>query len=154
MHLLSPKELLILSNLRNNARLPLTTLSKQTNIPVSTIYGRLKEQEKSFITKHTSLLDFRKLGYDIRVNIVMKTTRDKRDQLREFLFKNRSVNTAFRVSNGYDFSAECIFKNMEELQKFLEKLDNLNVEENIFYIMDEIKRESFLTKLENSFPGI
>ena len=63
------KDRQIISHLRNNARIPLTTMSKLTKIPVSTLFDRLKTNEDDIITKHTSLLDFAKLGYNARVNL-------------------------------------------------------------------------------------
>ena len=77
------KELMLLACLRNNARETLTNISKKTNIPISTIFDKLKEYEKTFIKKHTSILDFKKLGYDIRINMLLKVDRSKRYALEE-----------------------------------------------------------------------
>ena len=47
------KDLLLLNSLRENSRKSLTSLSKQTKIPVSTLFDRLKLLEKEDIIRHT-----------------------------------------------------------------------------------------------------
>ncbi|MBR9691938.1 winged helix-turn-helix transcriptional regulator, partial [Candidatus Woesearchaeota archaeon] len=72
---MNKKDLKIIAYLRQNARMPLTKMSRKTQIPVSTIFDRLKMNENSLIVKHTSLLDFSKLGYNTRANITLKVDR-------------------------------------------------------------------------------
>jgi len=105
--------------LRSNARENLTKLSRMTHIPVSTIFDRLREYESEIISKHTTLLDFKKLGFDIKINILFKIARGSRDDFKEFLVKNHNINSVFRVNNGYDYLVEAIFRGMHELQEFM-----------------------------------
>ena len=46
------KDLKIISYLRQNARMPLTKMSKKTQIPVSTIFDRLRTNEDDLIYKN------------------------------------------------------------------------------------------------------
>ena len=46
------KDQILLSYLRKDARMPLTKMSKKTNIPVSTLFDRLKVNEGQ---KHNSV---------------------------------------------------------------------------------------------------
>lgn len=59
---MSPKILQFLAYLRENSREKLTTISKRTKIPISTLFDMLKELQGNLITKNTVLLDFSKLG--------------------------------------------------------------------------------------------
>jgi len=61
------KDMMLLSNLRANARETLTNISKRTNIPISTIFDRLKLHEKNLIKKHTAIIDFALLGPDLEI---------------------------------------------------------------------------------------
>ena len=70
--MINKKDILIISNLRIDARMPLTKMSRKTNIPVSTIFDRLKINENGLIKKHTCILNFSKLGYNVRANIAFK----------------------------------------------------------------------------------
>ncbi|MFH1317380.1 MAG: Lrp/AsnC family transcriptional regulator [Candidatus Woesearchaeota archaeon] len=144
---MNKKDILILTNLRKNARMPLTKMSRETQIPVSTLFDRLKAKEKEFILKHTSLINFTKLGYHTRANILIKVDRDDKESLREFLLNNSSTNSIYRVNNGFDFMIEVIFKQIKDLEEFLEIVDNKFKIENrkSYFIIEDIKKEEFMS---------
>lgn len=143
---LSEKELVLLSHLRQNARTNLTKISRQTGMPVSTIFDKLKKYEKDIITKHTALLDFSKLGYDIKVHIAVKVPKDYRDQLKEHLCREPQVNSVYRINNGYDFMIEAFFRNIREVHDFVEGLEQYKVKKpDEYYVLDEIKKEAFMS---------
>ncbi len=150
MRELKKKEKMLLSHFRRNARESLTTISRRTKVPVSTIFDRLKHYEQSFIKKHTTLLDFSKLGYLTRAEVMLKVAYDQREALKQFLLKHEHVNTLFKVNNGFDFLAELIFRHMKELEDFLEKLEQKYTvkEKMVYYIIEDICREEFLAKPE------
>ena len=146
------KELMILSSLRNNGREKLTSISRNTKIPVSTIFDNLRTFEKnSVIKRHSCLLNFSKLGYEIDVGILIKVDRGEKEKLREFLSDKPCLNSIYKISNSYDFMVEGIFKDMLELQDFLDELeDKFNLIRNdVYHIVSDIKREEFLNIIEN-----
>ena len=146
MELRTKKDILLMTYFRRNARENLTQISRLTRIPVSTIFDRLREFEKGLIQKHTTLVDFRKLGFDIRVNILFKVAKDSREDFRDFLIMNDNVNSLFRINNGFDYLVEGIFRDMADLQKFMEQLDSFKIEaKQELFILEDIKRECFLT---------
>ena len=63
--MIDKQQMLIISNLRNNARQTLTKMSRRTLIPVSTIFEKIRNYESSLIKKHTSLIDFTKFIFNI-----------------------------------------------------------------------------------------
>ncbi len=139
------KELLILSHFRKNARRNLTKISKVTGIPVSTIFDKLKTYEGGVIKKHTSILDFNVLGYDVRVQLIIKVKKEMKEELYKFLMKSYSVNSLSKINNGFDFMLECVFKNMNQYYLFNEELDDKGVlKKNEFFILQELRREAFL----------
>ncbi|MEM2121844.1 MAG: Lrp/AsnC family transcriptional regulator [Candidatus Woesearchaeota archaeon] len=144
---ITKKDLLIITELRKNARETLTKLSKKTGIPISTIFDRLKLQEGNLIRKHCALIDFQKIGYSIRANILLKVNPEHRNKLLEHLQKNLHVNTLLRINNNFDFLVEVIFKTLNEAENFINKLEEeYRIEEKkVFYVIDEIKREEFLS---------
>jgi DNA-binding Lrp family transcriptional regulator len=146
---LGQREMIILSQFRRNARQTLTELSRTTNIPVSTIYDKLKVYESSIIKRYTALVDFSKLGYDIRVNISIKAEPCAKKQLTNFIINNLNVNSVYRINSGYDFMVEALFRDMKEMQVFLDELDRIGVKErNEYFISEDLKREAFLAKPE------
>ena len=144
------KEMLILSTLRQNSRASLTDISKQTKIPVSTIYDKLKSYNGGIVKKFTSILDFQDIGYGAKAFLLIKVSKERSEELKDHLTKNKSVNNLLKINNGYNFIVEVIFKTIPELENYVEKLEsefNL-VEKQVFYIINDIKREDFLSSPE------
>lgn len=140
------KDLKVLSFFRNNARTSLTKLSKQTRVPVSTIFDRLKDFESSkIISKHTSIVDFKLIGYNIRTQILLKVDKTNKEEVKKFLEKNQNINNVYRISNGYDFLIEGVFKNLDDLDVFARRLEDFKItDKKEFFVMEDIKREEFL----------
>lgn len=112
---------------------------------MSTIFDKLKGYEGNVIKKHTSILDFNILGYDVRVQLMIKVKKELKEDLYKYLMKSYSVNSLYKINNGFDFMLECVFKNMNEYQIFNENLDNKGVlKKTEFFILQELRREAFL----------
>ncbi len=150
--MVTAKELKIISRLRKNGREKLTTLSRQTRIPVSTIYEKMKEQEKGIIKKHTCILDFSKLGFNVRVQILLRISYADRGKAKEYLLKCFQINNVLKINNGFDFLIEGIFRDIMQLDTFIEKMESkFGIEhKEIYYITEEIKREDFLSDSETA----
>lgn len=145
---MNQKDLKIIAYLRQDARMPLTKMSRKTQIPVSTIFDRLKTNEKQFITKHTSLLDFGKLGYNTRANITLKVDRADKQALQEFLLKHHSVNSVYRINNGFDFMVEGIFVHIKDIEEFIDKIEGKFkiTDKKSYFIIEDLKREAFMSE--------
>ena len=139
----------ILNFVRNNARTNLTTISRKTGIPVSTIFDRLRNQEGNTIKRFTALLDFTKLGYPVRVKIFLKASSKSRQDLRKFLLAHPNVNSLFRINNGYDYSVDCAFKNMRESEDFMDELEHTFQIENrkAYHVIDDLAQEKMLADI-------
>ncbi|HIH37645.1 TPA: Lrp/AsnC family transcriptional regulator [Candidatus Woesearchaeota archaeon] len=145
--MISKKDLRIIALLRENARISLTEISKATNIPISTIFDRLKQSRGSSITRFTTLLNFSHLGYMVRVSMTIKVDRGQKDAVQHFLSSNQSVNSVYKINNGYDFMIEGIFQQIRDVDVFTEELERRFAITDIksYFIIDDIKKEAFLT---------
>ena len=143
--MLKEKEEILLKHLRQNSRKSLAQISKETSIPVSTLFDSLKRLESNVILKHVSLLDFLKIGYGLKINFAVSSK--QKQELKEFLMQNHNVNSLSSLVNGHDFYAECLFKDLKERTEFKEKLEKFDIttlEET--FIIEEIKKENFVWK--------
>ena len=142
------KDIQIISRLRNNSREMLTKMSKETGIPVSTIFDRINMQKEELLIKHTSLIDFQAIGFNSRAKVILKVDKKDREKLKHFIEKSININSAYRINSGYDFMFEAIFKNMKDLEDFIIHIEeNHNIlEKQVYYIIDDIKREEFLSQ--------
>ena len=149
---LSEKELKLLTHLRTNCRQSLASIGRKINMPVSTVFDKLNKLEQSVISKHATIIDFPKLGYHIRVNFVLKSFSKK--ELIDFLKNNKNTNSVSTVQGDFDFYIETVFQTLKDYEEFLEELSEFKIsEQQIFYVIEDIKRESFLTKDSSAFSS-
>lgn len=152
MKAVNQRDLLILSHLRQDARMKFTKMSRATRIPVSTLFGKIRGyQVNSIVSKNASLVDFSKLGYQARALVMFSAHKNERAKLEQVLNKNRNVNSLFKVNNGWDFTAEIVFPGIREVEEFIEEVEEqvrLKAKQ-VFYMVQELKREAFL-----STPGL
>jgi DNA-binding Lrp family transcriptional regulator len=141
------QDLVLMSYLRQNSRMSLTKLSRKTGIPISSIFDKLKKSTGTIIQKHVSLLDFEKLGFTVKVSVLLKVGKTQRKEAQDLLNKIFNVNTLLKINNGYDFMLEAVFQNLREVEEFFEGLDRkLTVKKKeVFYIIEDIKKEAFLS---------
>ena len=144
---MNQKDLKIIAQLRTDARMPLTKMSKRTGIPVSTIFDRLKSNEKEMIIRHTSLIDFSKLGYNTRANITVKVDRADKEALKDFIVKHQLVNSVYKINNGFDFMIEGVFRQIKDMEEFIEDLEKRFKINDLksFFIIEDLKKEAFLS---------
>lgn len=142
---ITKKDLIVLSHFRQDARCRLTALSRTTGIPVSTLFDKITSYQHDVVHKTISLLNFGALGFGTRAHVLFRCGKD-RDSFKEHLLKHAFVNSLYKVNNGFDFLADCVFRNMKELEGFIEQLRNsFDVRSNeVYYIVDDLKREEFL----------
>ena len=136
------KDIVLFSALRKNGRMTLTNISKETHMPVSTVFEKLRHYTGGIIKKYTVLLDFAKLGYTIHVSLVLKV--GCRDKLLQFLNTHPNVNNVYRINNGYDVLCEALFKDIHTSESFLQALEEFTiVKMEVFYVLEDVRREGF-----------
>jgi DNA-binding Lrp family transcriptional regulator len=148
MNKMNEKELLLISNLRVNSRESLTNLSKKVNMPISTIFDKLKCNNGFLIQKFTTLIDFSALGFNTRANLIIKLNKNDKDNFSNYIQKHNNVNSIYKINNGYDYMVELIFKNLKDIEEFMELIDEkFSIKtKQIFFIIEDVKRESFFSE--------
>jgi DNA-binding Lrp family transcriptional regulator len=141
--MLTKKEMIILQELRGDARKTLTGISRKTNIPLSTVLLTLRKLENTVIKKYVSLLNYPALGYNIKVHLFLKPKEGYKKKLKNFLLSHNSVNTFYKINGDYDFLVECIFRKIEELEGFKERLEEMSDSRQEHHILENIKNERF-----------
>ena len=122
-------------------------ISRETGIPISTIFDKVNKLGKSTISKYSPLLDFQKLGFGLRVNLILKANDKRKQDLKDFLLKNQNVNSLLRLNNNFDFFIETVFRDMKGLEEFYENLKKFKIKKKKeFFVIEDLKKEEFLTK--------
>ena len=150
------QDLRILAMLRTNARQSLTRMSRQSGIPVSTLYDHLKQQEHGAIVRHTVLVDFGKLGFTTRVKLALRVKPDDREAAQAFLMAQPCLNAVVKINNGFDYLVEGVFRDMKEMEAFLDRLDvHVRVTaKQLYYVIEDLKKEAFLTNAALSVKSV
>ncbi len=145
---MNKKELIMLSMLRKDSRMSLVEISKKTGIPVSTLYDKLRAFKGDIIRKNAALINFSRLGYVVRSHMTLAVDRSQKEEFAAFLFKSENVNTLYRINNGFDFFAEVLHRDINEHERFMDELQGKFKlkDKKVFFIIEEIKRESFLSE--------
>jgi len=137
----------ILPFIRANARTNLTTLSRQTGIPVSTIFDRIRTYDGTIIKRFTALLDFAAIGFPIHAKILLKVEPTHRQAVKTYLAGHERVNSVWRVNNGFDYAAECFFTTIMEAEDFIDNIEQHHriLDKLVLHVIDEIATENMLT---------
>lgn len=140
------EEKIALAYLREDARIPLTRLSKQCNMPVSTLFDRLSARFAKVVEKFTALVNFSAFGYTARAFVILKVKKEDRIPLREYLEKQACLNSLYKINNGFDFMVEVVFRTMDELEQFSDRLEDQFslLHKELYYVISDIHRERFL----------
>jgi len=136
----------ILTQLRQNGRIPLTVLSRKTKLPVSTIHDRLRKHKETGLLRPTALLCFEKMGFATRAQILLSVESEK-GKLYAYLKEHPNVNSLYKINNGWNLIMECVFKDMYSMEDFVEKLETSYPikKKEVHYVLEELKREGFFS---------
>ncbi len=139
-------DMLLMVHLRRNSRTSLTSIARNTKIPISTLYEKLKNKSGNLFKKFTTIIDFGAIGFNSRVTVVVKTMFEKREDMLNYLLRHPNVNNVYRINNGFDFQYEAIFRNLKEQEDFMEDFENLFPikKKEVYCVVDDVKREGFL----------
>ena len=90
--MLNKKDLIVMAYLRQDARMKLTRMSRLTRMPVSTIFDRMKHHEGGLIRKNICLIDFDKIGFHTKANVMFSVAAREREKMQEYLRINQNVS--------------------------------------------------------------
>lgn len=149
--MLNHKEKQLVIELRRSRSQNIMELSRKINMPKSTVYDMLHRLEEKAVIDGRIHLDFEKIGFPIRIFLIIKTETEHKDTLKKYLLEQKHVNNIFTINRASSFHVESIFKNQKEVEDFLEDLEQKNslIQLSVYTILEHIERERFLTKEEH-----
>ena len=112
-------DLAILRSLVKNARITLSKMSEDIDVPDATISHRLKRLEREVIKGYTVILDPEKVGLEMTAIIIIQTETEKHSAVKLALSKLDEVSEVYSVSGEYDLLTKLWAHNMEELNQII-----------------------------------
>lgn len=120
-------DLKIIQVLNRNARMPYKAIAEELNVSDVTVRNHVRNMLKEGLIKRFNvLLDYHKLGRIIKAFIGLKVQPLKLKEIVEHLIDNPDIQVLYRTTGEADLFIEVIFKDMEELNSFLETELNLD----------------------------
>jgi len=111
----------IVKCLTEDGRRTYRSIAEEVGVSEATVKNRIDGlKERGIITKFTVILDYHKLGRDIKSFIGLKVQPAKLSSIVEHMKKHPDVFVLYRTSGDVDLLFEVIFESMEDLNTFLE----------------------------------
>jgi Lrp/AsnC family transcriptional regulator for asnA, asnC and gidA len=109
----------IIHSLVKNARITLSQMSKEIDVPDATISNRLKKLDKNVIKQYTLLLDLDKFGLKVTAIIIIQTESEKHRSVELKLAKLKEVSEVYSISGEYDILIKVWAQSLEELNNIV-----------------------------------
>lgn len=114
----------LLSYLYHSYNEPISKISKETGLTRDQVrYKMEKYSSEGLILKYYPVFDYSKLGYKTLVSFFLKfETNSMSEKFMKKIRKNKNCISFVEIYSKYDLGIDCIFKDEEELNKFIEEL--------------------------------
>ena len=151
MEMLRQKDIEILHHLRNNSRQSLTSIAKKMNIPITTVYDRVLANEKKYVRRHTSLLDFQNLGLPTKMLINLKVPKNFVADFESHIKNNFNINSAYKTDFDGNYIIELLSENTQKANGIIKEMKNkFSIKKiQIHNIIEELQKEAILTEQEH-----
>jgi len=117
---LDETDLAILQALAKNARITLSKMSEDIDVPDATISHRLKRLEREVIKGYTVVFDPDAVGLDMTAIIIIQTETEKHSAVKHALADLNEVSEVYSVSGEYDLLIKLWAHDMEELSQLID----------------------------------
>ena len=116
-------DLLILKHLVTYGKEGIRAFARSLKRSPSTISERIKRLERDgYILRHTTLLDYKKLGYVINAITLLQVDGKFIEDVENELAKEPNVRGVYDITGEYDVALLLSFRTVSELDSFIKKL--------------------------------
>ncbi|MCW3991480.1 MAG: Lrp/AsnC family transcriptional regulator [Candidatus Bathyarchaeota archaeon] len=120
-------DLKIIQVLNMDARRSYRAIAEEIGVSDATVRNRVNKMlEEGIIKQFNVILDYHRLGRIIKAFIGLRVQPSKLREIVEHLNKHPDVQVLYRTTGEVDLFTEVIFRDMEELNSFLESDLNLD----------------------------
>ncbi len=112
----------ILNILQKNSREPLKSIAEQCFISSPSVSAHIQKLEKEIIKNYRLVVDYEKLGYQIKAFVNISLNTDNKSDFIELVKAIPNVLEVDNITGNYDFILKVLFKDVHDLERFLIKL--------------------------------
>ena len=131
----------------DNGRLSNVEIASLLKTSEGTVRRRIQTLvDRGFIRGFTALLDYNLFGYMIKAHVDLQVEKKEIDKVAEELSKVDNICSLYRVIGDYNLATVIVFKNIAQLQEFIDHYSEMEPVTKINYlIVTESYKPCFLT---------
>ncbi|MCD6084072.1 MAG: Lrp/AsnC family transcriptional regulator [Desulfurococcales archaeon] len=116
-------DMMILRRLAVYGKEGIRELARNLGKSPSTIAFRIKRLEREGVIRgYTTVIDYRKLGYQINAITLLQVDGAYIEELEEILTKEPNVKAVYDVTGEYDIAIITSFREIEDLDRFIKRI--------------------------------
>jgi len=116
-------DMMILRRLAVYGKEGIRELARNLGKSPSTIAFRIKRLEREGIIRgYTTVIDYRRLGYQINAITLLQVDGAYIEELEEILTKEPNVKAVYDVTGEYDIAIITSFREIEDLDRFIKRI--------------------------------
>ncbi len=133
---IDPIDAELIQILLKNGRLTNVEIANLLNTSEATIRRRIHTlKDRGFIRGFTALLDYKRFGHVIMAHVFFQVKQKHLEKIAETLTNMENSCTVYRVIGDYNLSSVMVFKNISELQEFLDRFSDSENIEKLNYLL-------------------
>ena len=135
----------IMKHLRQGKKLNISAIARELDIPISTVADKLKRIEEKYVSKRSSLLDYKSLGYTAHHIVAIKSSPQQKNEILDFLKSQKCVNSIYHTNSNFSFLVELVCKDSFYFINWMDQLKSkFALELQPFQILKIEERERFM----------
>jgi DNA-binding Lrp family transcriptional regulator len=133
---IDPIDAELIQILLKNGRLSNVEIASILNTSEATIRRRIQTlKDRGFIRGFTTLLDYKRFGHVIMAHVFIQAKQKHLENIANTLIEMENSCTVYRVIGEYNLSSVMVFKNIAELQEFLDRFSDSDNIDKLNYLL-------------------
>ena len=135
----------IIQILQDNGRIPIKKLAEIVSLTPPAVAERIRKLEESgVILGYKAIVDYKKLGKNIKAIIIVTLSPERRKEFIEFARQNNCILECHHVTGGFSMSIKAIFSDMTELEMLVGKIQQYGSTQTLIVLSSPIEFKSII----------
>jgi len=135
----------IIKILQDNGRIPVKKLAEIVSLTPPAVAERIRKLEESgVILGYRAIVDYRKLGKNIKAIIIVTLSPERRKEFIEFARQNNCILECHHVTGGFSMSIKAIFSDMTELEMLVGKIQQYGSTQTLIVLSSPVEFKSII----------
>jgi len=135
----------IIQILQDNGRIPIKKLAEIVSLTPPAVAERIRKLEESgVILGYKAIVDYKKLGKNIKAIIIVTLSPERRKEFIEFARQNNCILECHHVTGGFSMSIKAVFSDMTELEMLVGKIQQYGSTQTLIVLSSPIEFKSII----------